>query len=190
MPVAQPEKKEPRAPAREKKTPPEPRRPGKGGPEHTYLQELVKRWAEESGFRAVVEEQVAGGGRVDVALHRDETRIACEISVTTPLDYEVENVRKCLAARFQTVAVISLKRTRLDKLSKLLTAAVSPEEQGQVHLFLPEEFMDWLSGQFVHEEESVVAGYKVKVRYQKPDPRSKRIAEILARSMGRLKKEG
>jgi len=68
---------------------PEPRRPGKGGAEHTYLQELVKRWAEERGFRAMIEEQIPCGREIiDVALYRGETRIACEISVTTPLDYE------------------------------------------------------------------------------------------------------
>lgn len=60
----------------------EPRRPGKGGPEHTYLQELVKRWVEDCGFRAAVEQRIPGGREsVDVTLYRGDLRIACEISV-------------------------------------------------------------------------------------------------------------
>ncbi|MEP7010168.1 MAG: type IV secretion system DNA-binding domain-containing protein [Acidobacteriota bacterium] len=175
----------------QKEPPFEPRRPGKGGPEHTYLQELIKRWAQEQGFRAVVEEQIAGGREsIDVALYRGDARIACEISITTPLEYEVGNVRKCLAAGFQKVAMVSLKKGRLSKLREALAEALSAEDLGRVHIFTPEELLAWLSGQPAEEQEDVVAGYKVKVRYQHPgDGRSNRVAEILARSMSRLQKE-
>jgi hypothetical protein len=168
----------------------EPRRPGKGGPEHTYLQELIKRWAEEKGFRAVVEEQIAGGKEsVDIALYRGDLRIACEITVTTPLEYEVGNVAKCLAAGFGTVVVVSLKKARLAKLDKLLSEALPPEERRRVHLFTTEELLSWLEGQPAHEEVGTVRGYKVKVRYKNPgDDRLKRVAEILARSTSGLQR--
>jgi DNA helicase HerA-like ATPase len=172
-------------------TPPEPRRPGKGGAEHTYLQELVKRWAEERGFRATVEEQIPGGREsIDVALYRGETRIACEISVTTPLEYEVGNVEKCLAAGFGEVAMVSLKKSRLAKLDKLLAGVLSPEHYRRVHFLTPEELLSWLAGQPAEEQAGTVAGYKVKVRYQAPqDAKSKRVAEILAKSIKRLPKD-
>jgi hypothetical protein len=172
--------------------PVEPRRPGKGGPEHTYLQELIKRWGEEKGFRAVVEEQIPGGREsIDIALYRGDLKIACEVSVTTPLEYEVGNVEKCLAAGFGTVAVVSLKKARLAKLGKLLDEAIPPESRTKVHLFTTEELLAWLEGQPVLEEVGTVRGYKVKVRYRNPgDERHKRIAEILARSMGGLQKDG
>jgi hypothetical protein len=180
---------EPEAPGPQ--APAEPKRPGKGGPEHTYLQELIKRWAEERGFRAVVEEQIAGGREsVDIALYRGDLRIACEITVTTPLEYEVGNVEKCLAAGFGMVAVISLKKARLAKLDKLLREALSPDRHEKVHLFTPEELLSWLAGQPVEVQEGMVRGYKVKVRYRNPgDDRHKRVAEILARSTSGLKKD-
>lgn len=166
-------------------------RPGKGGAEHTYLQELIKRWAEERGFRAAVEEQIAGGNEsIDVALYRGTQRIACEITVTTPLEYEVGNVAKCLAAGFDTVVVVSLKKARLAKLDALLHESLPSEQYQRVQLFTPEELVSWLEGQPVHEEVGTVRGYKVKVRYHNPgDDRHKRVAEILARSMSRLKKD-
>ena len=58
-------------PARERRlSPVEPAPLGRGGPEHQYLQELVKWWAEAKGYRATVEEPLASGGKVDVALRR------------------------------------------------------------------------------------------------------------------------
>jgi hypothetical protein len=171
--------------------PAEPRRAGKGGPEHTYLQELIKRWAEERGFRAVVEEQIAGGREsVDIALYRGDLRIACEITVTTPLEYEVGNVEKCLGAGFGMVAVVSLKKARLAKLDTLLRGSLPPDRYEKVQLFTPEELLSWLAGQPVEVQEGMVRGYKVKVRYRNPgDDRHKRVAEILARSTSSLKKD-
>lgn len=192
----QPPREEPSPNPREAEAPPPPvpiesRRPGRGGPEHTYLQELIKRWAEEKGFRAVIEEQIAGGREsVDIALYRGDLRIACEITVTTPLEYEVGNVEKCLAAGFGTVAVISLKKARLAKLDKLLRESLPPDRYEKVQLFTPEELLSWLAGQPVEERQGTVRGYKVKVRYRKPeDDRHKRVAEILARSANELKKD-
>lgn len=170
----------------------EPRREGNGGPEHTYLQELIKRWAEEHGFRVVIEAPIPGGKeRIDVALYRGDLSVACEITVTTPLEYEAGNVVKCLAAGFGTVAVVSVKKARLAKLDKLLSETLSPEERMRVRLFTPEELIAWLAGQPAGEQEGMVGGYKVKVRYQRPeDARTKRVAEILARSLGKMGKEG
>jgi hypothetical protein len=181
----------PEAGASERSVPPEPRRPGKGGAEHTYLQELVKRWGEEHGFRAAVEGEIPGSREtIDVALYRGEAKIACEISVTTPLEYEVGNVEKCLAAGFKDVAVISLKKARLGKLDKLLACALPPEHLKKVHLFTPEELLSWLAEQPVQTQKGVVRGYKVKVRYTAPqDAKSKRVAEILARSISGLQKD-
>src|SRR5205807_7360973 len=57
---------------------------GKGGRQHKYLQEMVKRLAEDKGFMATIERPVLGGkGSVDVALERNGTKIACEISIST-----------------------------------------------------------------------------------------------------------
>jgi hypothetical protein len=186
-----PPREEPPSEPPKTEPPVEPRRPGKGGPEHTYLQELIKRWAEERGFRAVVEEQIPGGREsIDIALYRGDIRIACEITVTTPFEYEVGNVEKCLAAGFGTVAVVSLKKARLQKLDKLLRESLSPDRYEKVRLFTPEELLSWLAGQPVEVQEGTVRGYKVKVRYKNPgDDRHKRVAEILARTTSGLKKD-
>ena len=165
---------------------------GRGGPEHQYLQELVKRWAESNGYRAVVEEEILGGkGSVDVALRTDEFSIACEISVTSTVGQEVGNVQKCLEAGFHEVAVLALKRPRLLKIEAALKEKLPAADLARVHCLSPEELFTMLSMRPVTRE-TVVGGYKVKVRHEAVDPdeaaaRYKALTEVVAKSVRRMK---
>lgn len=92
-----------RPPAAEK----QPLQLGRGGRQHKYLQELIKRWAESRGYRAIVEKQILGGlGSVDVALEKAGASFACEISVTSTPEQELGNIEKCLAGGFDRVFVV------------------------------------------------------------------------------------
>ena len=83
--------------------------PGRGGPEHKYLQSLIKRFAEDRRFTVTIEKRVLDGhGHVDVALERGDITIACEISVSTRLDHEINNLTKCLAAGFDHAVLVCL----------------------------------------------------------------------------------
>jgi hypothetical protein len=191
----EPEAPRPEAPPRPAVPPPPPPKPatreetpvpslGRGGPEHQYLQELVKRWAESNGYRAVVEEEILGGkGSVDVALRTDEFSIACEISVTSTVGQEVGNVLKCLEAGFQEVAVLALKRPRLAKIEAALKAKLPAAELARVHFFTPEELFTMLAMRPVTRE--------VKVRHEAVDPeeaaaRYKALTEVIAKSVRRM----
>lgn len=171
--------------------PPEPHRPGRGGAQHTYLQELVKRFAESLGYRAAVEQSVLGGaGSVDVALERDGRRLACEVSVTSSPDYEMKNAAKCLAAGFDEVFVISPEKRGLAKLRDTLAAELSVEDQARVHVVSPDEFLLALEAWTRPVPEGkTVRGYRVKVRYGQPagdeDERTRLIARTI---MGAVKR--
>jgi hypothetical protein len=83
--------------------------PGRGGPEHKYLQSLIKRFAEDRGITVTVEKRVLDGrGHVDIALEREDLSVACEISVSTRLDHEINNLTKCLAAGFDHAVLVCL----------------------------------------------------------------------------------
>ena len=164
---------------------------GRGGPEHQYLQELVKRWAEAKGYRATVEEPLLSGGKVDVALRREGHTLACEISVTSTVGQEVGNVLKCLEAGFHEVAVLALKRPRLLKIEAALKAKLPPADLARVHCLSPEELFTMLAMRPVTRE-TVVGGYKVKVRHEVVDPdeaaaRYKALTEVVAKSVRRMK---
>lgn len=185
----------PPAPAPPVALPDEPRRPGKGGAQHRYLQELVKRFAESKGYRATVEEAVLGGaGSVDVALEREGRRIACEISVTSTPDYEVRNAAKCLAAGFDEIFVIAPEKKAVTKLRDALAAGLSPEERERVRVMGPDEFFFAIeAGERPAPEAKTVRGYRVKVRYGEPtgdeEERARLIARTVVGAMKRLKDE-
>jgi hypothetical protein len=193
VPVAQPSPQKPTRQAKEKKSSSVPAPLGRGGPEHQYLQELVKRFGEAQGFRVTIEDPVLDGqGSVDVVLERERLRIACEISVTTGVEHEVGNVEKCLAAGFGEVAVISPKERHLAKIKKALGKRLSPEAMSRVHFFVPEEFGAYLDTIPLSEEKvETVGGYQVKVSYRRPTPkeagaRTKAVASVIARSLKRM----
>lgn len=174
---------------REAPAPPAPL--GRGGAEHIYLQELVKRFAEARGYRVVIEQPVLdGAGSVDVALERDGWRLACEISVTTSVEHEVGNVEKCLRAGFDEVACVSLKRPHLEKLERVLKGRLTPPEVGRVRFLAPEELCAYLDAR--PGGSTTVAGYKVKVRYEAGSmgeraQKSRAVAGVIARSVRRVK---
>ncbi|HVT16690.1 MAG TPA: type IV secretion system DNA-binding domain-containing protein [Thermoanaerobaculia bacterium] len=165
---------------------------GRGGPEHQYLQELVKRWAEAKGYRATVEEPLPSGGKVDVALRREDHTLACEISVTTTAEHEIGNVEKCLAAGFDEVVLLSLHRGTLGKVREAVEAKVEEKDRGRLHFMSPEEFFTFLDAPEPAATETTVGGYKVKVKYRPAEGeaatrKSKAVSEILLKSLKRMK---
>lgn len=93
--------------------------PGRGGQEHKALQNFVKQIGEGFGYRATIEKPILDGkGHVDVALEREDHRVAVEISVTTSVDHEIRNAQKCLDAEFDLVILTTPDANRLSALVK------------------------------------------------------------------------
>ena len=165
--------------------------PGRGGQQHKYLQHLFKQLAEERGFRASIEETILdGAGRVDVSLIRGESRIACEISVTTNQDHELGNVEKCLAAGYTEVVLVGSNERHIKALAKFVEENLDESEQGKVRYVVPERLTEYLDslGEAPPPTEQTVRGYKVRTVQQVVDPkeagaRRQAIAEVIARSL-------
>ncbi len=178
--------------------PGQPRDMGRGGKEHQAVQKRIKQAAEELGFRSVIECPVpGGGGSVDLWLERQGQAIACEISVTTDVAHEVQNVEKCLKAGVPKVAVICLDEQRLRRIAAAVSGHIAAEAAGRVGYFTPDTFVAYLkaleppapapsAGQY--------AGYRVKrstpnlspqERKQKEDIAHRVLAEALRRPKGK-----
>lgn len=162
---------------------------GRGGAQHKYLQELVKRFGEAQGYRATIEKPTPSGGSVDVALERADGSIAVEISVTSTTTYESGNVAKCLAAGYARVVVVASERRRLDAIAKIVRAGLLDSERSRVDFLLPEDFLTYLTAQTPPPpSEERVGGYKVKVSYKTTaaddaKARHRAVAEVVARSV-------
>lgn len=163
---------------------------------HRYLQSLVKRMAESRGFLATIEKEVFGGiGKIDVALESETERIACEISVTNEAAYELQNIRKCLAANFAPVVVVSSDRRHLDKIKRLATENLTTDELGLTEYLMPEEFHVWLENRSAANSGSgeKVKGFKVNVKLKAVDDtdvstRKRAISDVIFGGLKKLKK--
>jgi len=142
--------------------------PGIGGDQHKKLQDFIKRLAQGLGYHAAVEGQIPGGkGLVDVLLTKDKRQIALEISITTPVDHEIGNLRKCLDADFGTVVMVSPDRAHLARI-RAAALEVFPSTQHKTLLFYAAEDLADFFGELeaIHSSsEETIRGYKVKTSY-------------------------
>ncbi|MBP9189023.1 MAG: type IV secretion system DNA-binding domain-containing protein [Chitinophagales bacterium] len=135
---------------------------------HRYLQTLVKRMAESRGFVATIEQPlVSSHGYVDVSLERNGVNIAIEICVTTPKEWEVHNIYKCLDEGYSLVIECSDVRKNLDRIKTVVKQKLTIEQQERVKLFEPEELFQFLDELIIEKKpsETRMKGYRVKVSY-------------------------
>lgn len=171
------------------------REPGRGGPQHKYLQSLFKRAAEDRGFRATVERPVLDGhGHVDLLIEGEALSIACEISVTTDDTHEVDNISKCLAAGFDYAVLVSSEASTLAGVEARLTPSLSQEQRERVKYLSPERFFSFLDevGAKQSSSSKQVRGYKVNVKYravseQERKQKEEALADVISRSLKAMK---
>ena len=164
---------------------------------HRYLQTLIKRMAEQRGFKAVIEEATTDKqGRIDVGLERNDERIACEITVTTKDDHEIKNIEKCFQSGFQKVLVCVPEKTRIDDLQKLINKQFDQESASRIFLVHPDElflfFERETSNMEPQDQGKIVKGYRVKLNYksvQEKEEKKKReaISQVILQSVRRMK---
>jgi hypothetical protein len=168
---------------------------GRGGPQHRYLQELIRRWAEAHEWRATVEERILDGlGSVDVALRKGACAVACEIGVSSPANWEVQNLQKCLAAGFSYVAEVSTEKRRLGAVRALAKQQLPAEAFARVACVSPEELFELLPtlAAPLAEKENSVRGYRVRVRLQAGEQaelveRQGMVSAVIAKALRRIK---
>ena len=116
---------------------------GKGGVQHRAIKARIQEAAQKLGFRTKVEADVKHG-EIDLVLLRDEVALACEITISGQLDYEVGNVSKCIKSGYSQVAVIGVDEKKLTKLRDAVAHSLGPQVAGCVRYFLPDDFLAWL----------------------------------------------
>jgi len=158
---------------------------GIGGEQHKTTQKRIKQTAEALGFLATIEKPIPNGS-VDVLLERGGLTIACEISVTTTVDHEFGNVKKCLDGGFGTIAIIS-KPDRLRQIAEAVSTALGAETASRVGYYTPDDFITYLKGLPVRvvpqtppvPTETVRRGRKVTLKARELTPEERRIKEAL-----------
>jgi hypothetical protein len=156
---------------------------------------LIKKTAEQWGYHVLVEEPTPDdAGRVDCVLERNGERIACEISFTTTVEHELENVRKCLSAGYTKVIVCAIEMKRLEKIKSAVMKDVSAEQQARIYFFEPDELFQYLQAEASKGimKEQTIKGRRVIIQHpgiQGADQKQKQeaITKVILDSMRRMK---
>jgi hypothetical protein len=116
---------------------------GRGGALHKSIQERIQTEARKLGFMADVEKQLGKGSNqaADLVLQCGETAIAVEIAISTSVDHEFQNVKKCLAAGFARLAVITPRAGRLNEIKTAVEAGLGPEAAAKVSYHSADDFI-------------------------------------------------
>ena len=142
------------------------------------------------GFFAEVESQLTEDSNqaADLVLRKGDLAIAVEIAVTTTTDHEFGNIRKCLAAGFTRVAVVSPKPERLKAIAEAVNAGLDKAQRSLVSYHSPDEFIVELRKLAesiapptpVTETERTTRGYKVRRHGPKMSPEERKATEAAA----------
>ncbi len=116
--------------------------------EHLVIKEKIGLEAESLDYTVSYEEHFpAIQGRADIVLRRGNQTIICQVTVTTPVEFEAESVRKFLKAGIGHIALISINRRKLIRIQQTLEAVIPPDQIAKIGFYVPEEFVsklyDW-----------------------------------------------
>jgi hypothetical protein len=163
--------------------------------------------AQKLGFRADIESQLKKGSNAaaDLVLQKDDLTIAVEIPVEGSLSYEFGNVKKCLAAGFPRVAVVSLRPKLLEQLAEAVAAALGAEAAVKVSYYTPEQFISELQKLAVNTpaqpqsppkpNTEIIGNYEVESEFPTLTPEEQKQREeaairLIAATMRQARKKG
>ena len=121
----------------------EPKDLGRGLALHKSIQERLQMEAQKLGFLAEVEKQLTKGSNkaADLVLRDGKLAIAVEIALSTSINHEFENVKKCFDAGLPRVAVIATSQARLDSIATAVQAGLGSETAAKVSYHTPDGFI-------------------------------------------------
>ncbi|MBA4850467.1 type IV secretory system conjugative DNA transfer family protein [Emticicia sp. BO119] len=164
---------------------------------HRYLQSLVKKMAEQRGYIATIEAQLAdGSGQIDVLLTKDKKTIAIEICNTTNPEWEMHNILKCMQAQYDMVISLSGDAKQLEKIKKKCESEVPDFSKYNIYFFTPDALFVYLdeSVAATHQpQDNIIKGYRVNVSYgssEQNDVQRKRnsVAQVVLNSIKKQQK--
>jgi hypothetical protein len=162
---------------------------------HRSIQEYIKTLAIQRGFVTHLEYEVKSGGRIDVVISKENLNIAFEVSVTNTIDYEVQNIKKCLEANYQYICMVSESIIHLKNINKRAKEQVDKEFFRRIKFYMPSEVSQFLDS-FEKKKKTTkrVRGYRVKSNYKdiqgsEAKDKGETLKNIVLKSLGKDSKK-
>lgn len=141
--------------------------PARNTQEHRYLQTFIKKMAEQHGYKADIEVPTADGkGQVDIVLEKGHERMAIEVSVSTGAEWELHNIKKCLAGDYAKIVICSRDLKKLQQVKQRMQDTLTDAELSRIALVTAEEIPTLLTKtEDCEDAVTMMKGYRVKVKY-------------------------
>jgi len=158
---------------------------------HRSTQYRVRSLAQQRGFKCQLEKETSSSGKIDVALQFDDYKVAVEISVANSVDYEIQNIKKCLDDDYNLVFMVSDAREHLKKIKTKALNIIDAKFHHRIHFMNSDEISTYLDALQIKPEknEKRVRGYKVKVDYKLNENQDHKRSEITKIIMDALRKK-
>lgn len=130
---------------------------------HRSIQNYVLTIGQKRGFVAELETKTSSGGRIDVSLQKEDKRIAVEVSVSNTIDYEVQNIQKCLDEQYPSIYMISESKVHLANIKKCTRESIDKQDYKKVRFGTPAQFLSYIDSLEKRAKKTVkrVRGYRV-----------------------------
>ena len=156
---------------------------GRGGTQHRELQQMIKSIGHDLGLGAEIEASCAkSDGAIDVLIKGEAVRIAVEISITTPVDYEVQNLEKCLSENIDHVLCVSPDDAHRAAIHNLALETLPQAQVRRLKFLKPSQVKQFLN-QFDERETQLIRGYEVVVKTAPVDPEDLEYREMRIRNL-------
>lgn len=138
---------------------------------HRSLQYFVKTIGLQQGYKVDLEAPTKSGGRVDVSFTLKRLRIAIEISVTNRVEYEIQNIQKCIDDNYTWIIMLSDNSKHLEKIKIQTQKNISKKHHSKIHFTNSKTFTEIINNLSPKpsSSESRIKGYRVKTNFTKKD---------------------
>lgn len=134
---------------------------------HRKTQFMVKKLGQQYGFISSIEHEIHQGKRIDVSLIKGSLKIACEISVTNSIDYEVQNIHKCFQASYLMVLMISENDKHRENIQKRAKEVLDPRDFKRTKFISSDQVESIIKATIPKSKvkTEVIKGFRVKTEY-------------------------
>ena len=158
------------------------------------MQHFIKQLAMGLNFEVEVEKELPDGcGSADVLVKKGGKSFAFEISISTPVEHEIENIQKRLKAGVCEVTVVCTEEEKLARVRQGVRATLA-EQSESVSFCVPDGLGDRLLqiAAKCKSTDSVVHGRRTKVEYkamsaEEAKERRTALAKVAAESLKKMK---
>jgi hypothetical protein len=97
------------------------------------------------------------------------------------IEYEVHNIQKCLAAKYEKIVVCSTNSKKLTQIERVANGRIAPHEQSRIVYVAPDDFTTVLAPAPQLETHTVMKGYRVKVQYDETGVNNQELVKRIIR---------